>query len=345
MTCHDTRELFSALVDDVLTPEGRALCGTHLASCAECRRELERFEKTVGLLRAVAPVRAPAGFVDRVVQAAQPAPWYQRMLRRIFLPLHVKIPLEATAVVLVAVAAVYIFQHMPELQEAARQSEPVAQSPPAGLGSSRVEGEAPPASSREEAPGDRREGPSTARKAEGSRAQLEEAARAKEAERPPAPPPAAQAPLPEKSVAAETEQKASRPTLALPPAAEPAPSLDRSGAGPAREQRRDAARDTLKSAPQPGIAGRSLPAGQVSGRLTVEDPESAGRALAALVARVGGTEVSRRPEATGEEVEILVPREAYPELTRGLAEIGRWSADQAPASLPEQVRLTIRFTR
>jgi anti-sigma factor RsiW len=344
MTCRDARELFSALVDDVLAPEGRALCTAHLASCAECRRELDRFEKTVGVLRAVVPVRAPAGFVDRVVQAAQPAPWYQRVLRRFFLPLHVKIPLEATAVVLVAVAAVYVFQHSPELEEAARGSEPVAQSPPAGLGSSRVEGEAAPPMSGEKAPAVPGEAPSTARKVEGARAQSEDATKAKEAERLPAPPPAAPAPPAEK-LGAEAEQKAPPPSPAAPPVAEPAPSLDRSESGPAREQRGDAAPDTLKGTARQGIAARSLPASQAVGRLIVEDPESAIRALAALVARVGGTEVGRRQEAGTGVIEILVPREAYGELTRGLAEIGRWSPDQEPASLPEQVRLTVRVTR
>jgi hypothetical protein len=231
-------------------------------------------------------------------------------------------------VVLVAVAAVYVFQHTPELEEAARRSEPVAQSPPAGLGSSRVEGEAAPPMPGEKDPAVPREAPSTARKVEGTRAQSEDAARAKEAERLPAPSPAAPAPPAEKP-GAEAEQKAPPPSPAAPPVAEPAPSLDRSESGPAREQ---------------GIAARSHPASQAVGRLIVEDPESAIRALAALVARVGGTEVGRQEAGAG-VVEILVPREAYGELTRGLAEIGRWSPDREPASLPEQVRLTVRVTR
>ena len=81
MTCQEIRELFSARVDDALSSEERATVDAHLATCAECAREWDRFAHTVGLLRAVAPARAPIGFVDRVL-AARPQPWYRRLARR-----------------------------------------------------------------------------------------------------------------------------------------------------------------------------------------------------------------------------------------------------------------------
>ena len=74
MTCHDVRELFSALIDDALDAGERGALETHLATCAECRRELQRFRSTVALLHAVEPARAPVGFVDRVLAAARPTP-------------------------------------------------------------------------------------------------------------------------------------------------------------------------------------------------------------------------------------------------------------------------------
>ena len=44
MTCPEIRELFSTHVDDALTADERAGLETHLATCAECRHEWERFE-------------------------------------------------------------------------------------------------------------------------------------------------------------------------------------------------------------------------------------------------------------------------------------------------------------
>ena len=81
MTCHDARDLFSALVDETLGADERGAFDAHLATCADCRRELQRFKDTVALLRAVEPARAPAGFVDRVLAAARPVPWPRRLLR------------------------------------------------------------------------------------------------------------------------------------------------------------------------------------------------------------------------------------------------------------------------
>jgi len=120
MTCHDAREAFSALVDGALGADERAALDGHLATCAECRRELQRFRDTVALLRGAAPVRAPAGFVDRILEAARPAPWPRRLLRGLFLPWPVKLPIEAAAIVLVSVGLVYVYRTTPELQQSVR---------------------------------------------------------------------------------------------------------------------------------------------------------------------------------------------------------------------------------
>src|SRR6185436_12065357 len=110
MTCHDAREQLSALIDDALGAAERGAVEEHLATCAECRRELERLRDTVALLRAVEPARAPAGFVDRVLEAARPKPWPRRLFRALLLPWPMKLPIEAAAIVLVAVGVVYVFR-------------------------------------------------------------------------------------------------------------------------------------------------------------------------------------------------------------------------------------------
>ncbi len=122
MTCHDAREQFSALVDDALSADERATLDAHLATCADCRRELQRFRDTVALLRAVAPVRAPAGFVDRVLDAARPVSWPRRLVRGLFLPWPVKLPMEAAAIVLVAVGVGLVYRGTPEIQESTTAS-------------------------------------------------------------------------------------------------------------------------------------------------------------------------------------------------------------------------------
>jgi hypothetical protein len=121
MTCHESREQLSALMDDALAVHERAALDAHLATCADCRGELEQLRATTALLRRLPVVRAPAGFVDRVMTAAHRPPWPRRLLDALFVPLHVKLPLEAAALLLVGVSAVYVYQHTPEVRELARQ--------------------------------------------------------------------------------------------------------------------------------------------------------------------------------------------------------------------------------
>ncbi len=85
MNCADSRDSFSAYLDDALLPGERSGIEAHLAGCGECRRELERFRQTLALLHRVERPRAPVGFVDRVLAAASPVPWYGRALRGLFL--------------------------------------------------------------------------------------------------------------------------------------------------------------------------------------------------------------------------------------------------------------------
>ena len=121
MTCHDARELLSALLDDALGPAERAALEAHVAACADCGRELEALRATVALLGRLPAAHAPAGFVDRVMAAAYRPPWPRRVLDALFVPLRVKLPLEAMAVLLVSVSALYVYQRTPEVRELARQ--------------------------------------------------------------------------------------------------------------------------------------------------------------------------------------------------------------------------------
>jgi hypothetical protein len=120
MTCHDAREWLSDLLDDALETEARAQVDAHLAECADCRRELDRLRATVSLLCAIERPQAPAGFVDRVLEAARPTPWHQRVRDWLAAVRLLRFPVEAAAVVLVASLAVYVFQGTPALRQAAR---------------------------------------------------------------------------------------------------------------------------------------------------------------------------------------------------------------------------------
>lgn len=124
MTCHEAREWLSALIDDAIDPPMRAEVEAHVLTCAECGIEIERLRATVGLLRQAEPVRAPAGFVDRVMHRARPVPWYRRFGAWLFLPLLVKLPVHAVGILLLGGLAVLLVNRTPELRHAARVDAP-----------------------------------------------------------------------------------------------------------------------------------------------------------------------------------------------------------------------------
>lgn len=354
MNCDDARELCSALVDEALTPTERAALDAHLAGCADCRRELERLRATVSLLRAAPPLRAPAGFVDRVLEAARPTPWYRRVASRLFRPLSVKLPVQAAALILISVVAVYVFQHTPALQQAAREESAPRSEPPRQI---------PDARSRPPDPGP---GPGSARESDGRTSAAKE--------------PSATAPAEEPVPQRDAEQAGANVPGAAPPASPPAPRSPDAESARDRVATADAPQELKKSrAPaEPGATMKAAPAeGRLGGgarerqdqspalgakaessaparlaarppdviaRLAADDRDLAERTLAGILTRFGGTELSRRVEAGATVIEVTVPREGYTEIARELDRLGRFTIDRAPATLPAQVVLTLRLT-
>jgi hypothetical protein len=328
VTCPEIRELFSARVDDALTTGERARLDAHLATCAECVAEWRRFERTVGLLRAVAPAQAPARFVDRVL-AARPRPWYRRLAHRLFVPWPVKLPLEAAAIVLVAGLAIIIVQRSPELQQAAR-----APAPPAGAPSpAAVPAPGRPAPEAEGMTAPRRTGElsdeSTSR---GAGSPLAE--RRVDSTAPRVPAPIASAP-------------AAPPTAESPrPAAESASkSADTGDVRARKEADQEGGRAAARPAAPPTSGDLQTLAARapVLGRLRVADRAAAERRAAELVTRAGGQVLSRHEEPGALVLGLVVPHDRWDEVRRELGTLGPLRLEGDPARTAGPARVTLRL--
>ncbi|MEX2221765.1 MAG: zf-HC2 domain-containing protein [Candidatus Rokuibacteriota bacterium] len=352
MTCHEVREGLSAYVDAALDPDERARVEAHLETCAECRHELAGLRETVALLRRVEPARAPVGFVDRVVAAAGPRPWYRRVVDAAFLPLSMKLPLEATALVMVALLAVYLFERTPELEQAARPEtsrfEPAMRADRPGADRARPEAPArerreplfadraaravPPAPAPAEAPpparagGERDVAPPIAAPPPAATAPAPTAA----------PPPPTAAPGAKAEIRAETKKEVPSANVTGAP---PRPELE-SGQR-ALESSSDSTR-AAPSSPRPA-AKRALLSADVVARVAVKDRDAAERDLAALIARVGGSVTQRRREDEATVVEALIPQPRYAEFSESLARVGAWQVEAERPDLPAQVRVILRL--
>lgn len=342
MNCHGSRDSFSAYLDDALTSGERTALEAHLAGCGECRRELDRFRQTVSLLHRVDRPRATVGFVDRVLAGARPTPWYRRAARRLFVPLPVKLPIEAAALVVLSIGAVYLFQRTPELQQAAREYAPqVAGRPETSA--------APPAASKGELAGAKPAEPARQLDRESDKPRREGKIAAAKAPLPasgPVAPPAEPTPAP--SVRVEARKEAALDNVAAPRSADVKPPAAPAPPTPPAQAHRDAAGERARGAPSPtvtpGMAAKSgVSSAIVAGRLAVKDREAAEQALSELLGRLKATELSRRRDTGGLVVEVLVPKDAYPELTQGLTRIGSWTLEAEPAELPAQVPIRLRL--
>jgi hypothetical protein len=339
MSCAESRDLLSAHVDGALAPDERAALEAHLAGCAECRRELAALERTVALVRAIEPARAPAGFVDRVVTAARPTPWSTRLARRLFVPWP-KIPLEAAALLLVAGLAVMLFRGSVDQQRLARHESapPAAEAPATTQEPARQV--APPA----EAPRPMTERPTPAPSAlDGARPRSDTGAKV-------------QAPASERARAPVEEEKRAEPTKDSSSEAavgelrrDGAESQTRERAAESDRVARSAAqRPAAPAAPPPaGAAGTATPLSRtgpgtgipapppdVTARLRTADVTGAERALSELAARVGGRRTGRRIDGGLVVVELAVPGDAYAGFLREAAGLGALSVERQATERP-----------
>jgi hypothetical protein len=368
MTCAESRELLSAYLDGALVPEERAALETHVAGCAECRRELAALERTVALVRAVAPARAPAGFVDRVVAATRPTPWPARLARRLFLPWP-KIPLEAAAVLLVGGLAVLIYRGSVEQHDLARFATrpPVAQQPVTPTPPAAQTGTAPvPAAAEPPAT------PAPLAQEPAARPTQEPATPA-----PAAPPPARDAGDRRFDQSAATEEGKNRAASAPPPGKLEAQAESRAAAGqdvqasrgmserqgiegaraktdggakaqapPAAEAKRsellkDSKERERASGPLARIAPTAARAPDVTARLRVQNVGAAERALGELAAGVGGRQTGRRVDGDVVTVELTIPRST---ATRFLREAGNLGALRVERQVTERSVLSVAIT-
>ena len=104
---HDRAQaLFGQLVDEELAPAEEQALRSHLDACADCQHELERYARTVTLVRSLERERAPAELAAQVLKRV-------RRRRRGLFGLQggrffeqVSVPAEvAVPVVLIAIAA------------------------------------------------------------------------------------------------------------------------------------------------------------------------------------------------------------------------------------------------
>jgi hypothetical protein len=101
MECLRAKELLSEYLDGVLDTQSAAQLEMHLSRCTGCRQQLDALKALVSELNRLEPVKSPHDFLDQIHERLEPRSWFDTIVRKLFFPLRIKIPLElATAAVM-----------------------------------------------------------------------------------------------------------------------------------------------------------------------------------------------------------------------------------------------------
>jgi len=111
MNHDDMQEKLSAYMDDAVSTQERSAIEDHLAGCAQCRKALEELRMTVAHLKNLEPVEPPAWMTQKIMaQVRSKAGSCKSIWQKLFLPLHVKLPLEAVTALFCVVIGYYVYQ-------------------------------------------------------------------------------------------------------------------------------------------------------------------------------------------------------------------------------------------
>ena len=131
MTCKEIEILLPALIEGEISAEESKRIRNHLMRCHSCSKALEDLKASGEMVRNLEEVEPPSWLKTRVMaRVREEAGQKESILRKLFYPLHVKIPIQALATVLIAVVAWNVYKTgEPEFRQIAAPPAAVQEAP------------------------------------------------------------------------------------------------------------------------------------------------------------------------------------------------------------------------
>ena len=120
MKCGQIQKMLPACLDGILSKTETALVEKHLAVCDSCRASFQEYQQARQLVKKLEEVEPPRGFAEKIMaRIEQEENKKGGILRKLFYPLHIKVPVQAVAAVVIAVLAIQTYRSVePQKQTA-----------------------------------------------------------------------------------------------------------------------------------------------------------------------------------------------------------------------------------
>lgn len=123
------KEKLSEYIDGILDEEGASVVRNHLDRCPECLEEYREMIRIIGHMSQMERLESPDSFVEKVHNRIEKQSSIQRLVKGLFYPLKIKVPLELAGVAAAALLVIYIVgirgkQHVYELAYVQRSQTP-----------------------------------------------------------------------------------------------------------------------------------------------------------------------------------------------------------------------------
>jgi hypothetical protein len=113
MKHEEIRHKLSDYIDESITPEEREAIEEHLKTCFECSDALREIRKTIEHIQEIEEVESPSWMTQKIMAKVREEQEAKRSFwQRVFLPIFMKFPVQAVAVIFLAVTAYYIYHNI-----------------------------------------------------------------------------------------------------------------------------------------------------------------------------------------------------------------------------------------
>jgi len=108
MDCAVIQELLSEYIDGTLDAKAVRVVERHISVCEDCKETLASLSAIVEELNALEPVEPPADFLEKIHHRMEPRLDLNRILRKLFVPFKIKIPLQLAAAATASILVVMV---------------------------------------------------------------------------------------------------------------------------------------------------------------------------------------------------------------------------------------------